>query len=141
MVTDSQGLIMLQEQKKVPLEIVVVDDSEFARKSMVEILENGGHKVVAQAGSAEKALEISQSSKANLFIIDVVMPDQSGIDLCKKILEKDATREVILTSSLKGDSIVIDGITAGAIDFLQKPFKKEDLLKSCLRVKSLLSRR
>jgi len=132
---------MLQQEKEVKLEIVVVDDSEFSRQTMVEILENGGHKVVAQAGSAESALEIAQNSKANLYIIDVVMPEQSGIELCKKILEKNPKREIILISSLKGEAIVIDSITAGAIDFLQKPFKKEDLLRSCLRVKNLLSKR
>lgn len=132
---------MLQEQKEVKLEIVVVDDSEFSRQSMVEILENGGHKVLAQAGSAEKALEIAENSKANLFIIDIVMPNQSGIEICKKILKENPGREVILTSSLKGESIIIDSIASGAIDFLQKPFKKEDLLRSCLRVKNLLSRR
>jgi two-component system, chemotaxis family, chemotaxis protein CheY len=139
--TDSQGLIMLQEQKQVNLEIVVVDDSDFSRQSMLEILENSGHKVIAQAGSAEKALEIAKHSNANLFIIDVVMPNLSGIEVCKKILEKSPGTAIILISSLRGESIVIDSITAGAIDFLEKPFKKEDLLKSCLRVKNLLSRR
>jgi len=132
---------MLQEQKVVNLEIVVVDDSDFSRQSMREILENGGHKVIAQAGTAEKALEIAQNIKANLYIIDIVMPNQSGIDVCKKILEKNPGTAIILTSSLRGESIVIESITAGAIDFLEKPFKKEDLLKSCLRIKNLLSRR
>ena len=132
---------MLQEQKDVNLEIVVVDDSDFSRQSMIGILENSGHMVIAQAGTPEKALEIAQNSKANLFIIDVVMPNQSGIEVCKKILEKNPGMAIILTSSLRGESILIDSITAGAIDFLEKPFKKEDLLKSCLRVKNLLSRR
>lgn len=132
---------MLQEQKVVNLEIVVVDDSDFSRQSMREILESGGHKVIAQAGTAEKALEIAQSIKANLYIIDIVMPNQSGIDVCKKILEKNPGTAIILTSSLRGESIVIESITAGAVDFLEKPFKKEDLLKSCLRIKNLLSRR
>ncbi len=132
---------MLQEQKVVKLEIVLVDDSDFSRQSMMEILENGGHKVIAQAGSAEKALEIAQNTKANLYIIDIVMPNQSGIEVCKKILEKNPGTAIILTSSLRGESIVIESITAGAIDFLEKPFKKEDLLKSCLRIKNLLSRR
>ena len=132
---------MLQEQKEVNLEIVVVDDSNFSRQSMIDILESGGLKVMAQAGTAEKALEIAASTKANLFIIDIVMPNLSGIEVCKKILEKNPGTAIILTSSLRGESIVIDSITAGAIDFLEKPFKKEDLLKSCLRVKNLLSRR
>lgn len=132
---------MLQEQKVVNLEIVVVDDSDFSRQSMREILESGGHKVIAQAGTAEKALEIAQNTKANLYIIDIVMPNQSGIEVCKKILEKNPGTAIIMTSSLRGESIVIESITAGAIDFLEKPFKKEDLLKSCLRIKNLLSRR
>jgi DNA-binding NarL/FixJ family response regulator len=132
---------MVQNEKEVNLEIVVVDDSDFARQSMVEILEEGGYKVIGQAGDAIKAMDLAQNKIANLYIVDIVMPDESGIEITKKILQKNPDAAVILTSSLKTEAIVIDSIVAGAIDFLQKPFKKEDLLKSCLRAKNLLSKR
>jgi FixJ family two-component response regulator len=132
---------MLNPKKEINLEIVVVDDSDFSRQSVVEILEEGGFKVFAQASSAKTALELAQNNFANLFIIDIVMPDESGLEITKKILEKKPETAIILMSSLKSESIVIDSIISGAIDFLQKPFKKEDLLKSCIRAKNLLSRR
>ncbi|MFI5390658.1 MAG: response regulator [Bacteriovoracales bacterium] len=132
---------MLESKKEVKLEIVVVDDSDFARQAVVETLEEGGFKVLAQASSAKSALELAQNNFANLFIIDLVMPDASGLEVTKKILENKPETAIILMSSLKSESIVIDSIISGAIDFLQKPFKKEDLLKSCLRAKTLLSRR
>lgn len=132
---------MLESKKEVKLEIVVVDDSDFARQSVVDTLEEGGFKVLAQASSAKSALELAQNNFANLFIIDLVMPDASGLEVTKKILENKPETAIILMSSLKSESIVIDSIISGAIDFLQKPFKKEDLLKSCLRAKTLLSRR
>ncbi len=128
-------------EKEIDLKIVVVDDSDFARESIVEILESGGHKVLAQADSADKALEVAKSLKANLYIIDVVMPGTSGLQICEKILEFQPNTAIIITSSLKSESIIIDSIVAGAIDFLQKPFKREDLLKSCQRAKKLLARR
>jgi DNA-binding NtrC family response regulator len=132
---------MLDSKKEVNLEIVVVDDSDFARQSVVETLEEGGFKVLAQASTAKMALELAQNNFANLFIIDLVMPDASGLEITKKILEDKPETVIILMSSLKSESIVIDSIISGAIDFLQKPFKKEDLLKSCMRAKNLLSRR
>jgi two-component system, chemotaxis family, chemotaxis protein CheY len=132
---------MLESKKEVKLEIVVVDDSDFARQAVVDTLEEGGFKVLAQASSAKTALELAQNNFANLFIIDLVMPDASGLEVTKKILENKPETVIILMSSLKSESIVIDSIISGAIDFLQKPFKKEDLLKSCLRAKTLLSRR
>ena len=70
------------------LRIVVIDDSEFSRRATVEILESNGYKVVGEAGNAESAFSLINNSKANLYIIDVVMPEVSGLELAKNISEK-----------------------------------------------------
>ncbi len=121
------------------LRILIVDDSDFNRRSMFEILTSEGFNVVGQAGSAEDAIQIAHSTKANLIFIDIVMPDISGLELAKHFQEKQAgERFLIMMSSLNIESIVIESISNGAIDFLQKPFEREDLIKAVEKIERLL---
>jgi two-component system chemotaxis response regulator CheY len=123
------------------LKILIVDDSTFNRRSMAEILTEEGFNVVGQAGSAEDAIQIAHSTKANLIFIDVVMPDISGLELTKHFQEKQAgERFLIMMSSLNIESIVIESISNGAIDFLQKPFEREDLLKAVEKIERLVEK-
>lgn len=123
------------------LKILIVDDSDFNRRSMAEILTEEGFNVVGQAKSAEDAIQLAHSSKANLIFIDVVMPDISGLELTKHFQEKQAgERFLIMMSSLNIESIVIESISNGAIDFLQKPFEREDLIKAVEKIERLLEK-
>ncbi|MDO9183039.1 MAG: response regulator [Bacteriovorax sp.] len=123
------------------LKILIVDDSDFNRRSMAEILINEGFNVVGQAGSAEDAIQIAHSTKANLIFIDVVMPDISGLELTKHFQEKHSgERYLIMMSSLNIESIVIESISNGAIDFLQKPFDRNDLLKAVEKIERLVEK-
>jgi two-component system chemotaxis response regulator CheY len=123
------------------LRILIVDDSDFNRHSMAEILINEGYNVVGQAGSAEDAIQIAHSTKAILIFIDVVMPDISGLELTKHFQEKHAgERYLIMMSSLNIESIVIESISNGAIDFLQKPFERDDLLKAVEKIERLVEK-
>ena len=69
------------------LSIILVDDSDFSRKSMIEILDKEGYSVVGEANSAERAIQIAQTVPCDLFIVDVVMPEVSGIDLAKYLTD------------------------------------------------------
>lgn len=123
------------------LKILIVDDSDFNRRSMAEILTNEGFNVVGLAGSAEDAIQIAHSTKANLIFIDVVMPDISGLELTKHFQEKQTDeRFLIMMSSLNIESIVIESISNGAIDFLQKPFERDDLLKAVEKIERLVEK-
>lgn len=123
------------------LKILIVDDSEFNRKSMTEILTSEGFNVVGAAGSAEDAIQMAHSTKANLIFIDVVMPDISGLELTKHFQEKHSgERFLIMMSSLTIESIVIESISNGAIDFMQKPFERNDLLKAVEKIERLVEK-
>jgi two-component system chemotaxis response regulator CheY len=117
------------------LKILIVDDSEFNRKNMVEILTFEGFNVVGQADSAEDAIQIAHSAKPNLIFIDIVMPEISGLELTKHLQEKGSGEKfIIMMSSLNIESIVIESISNGATDFLQKPFERDDLIKAVEKV-------
>lgn len=124
----------MADKKDRELKIAVVDDSEFSRKSIVEILEGEGFNVVGQAGSAEEGLSLSATSGADVFIIDVIMPERSGIEMAKVLTEKTMNVSIIMISSLNMESIVIESISSGAIDFLAKPFLPEDLIKAVRKI-------
>ena len=129
-------LSQLEELKK--LSIVVVDDADFSRKSIVDLLEEEGYNIVGQACNAAEALQLAHSVNPNCFLIDIVMPEISGLELAKKIAKSTMGIYLILMSSLNTEQIVIESISSGAIDFLQKPFDKNTLLKSVEKVKNEL---
>ena len=88
------------------------------------------YNVIGEAASAKEAINILRDRKAHLVIIDIVMPEVSGIELAEYITENFQNTSIIMISSLAQESIVIDSISSGASDFLQKPFSKEDLVTS-----------
>jgi two-component system chemotaxis response regulator CheY len=121
------------------LKILIVDDSDFNRRTMVDILTYEGFNVIGQAASAEDAIQIAHSAKPNLIFIDIVMPEISGLELTKHLQEKSAGEKfIIMMSSLNIESIVIESISNGATDFLQKPFEKNDLIKAVEKVERLV---
>lgn len=123
------------------LKILVVDDSDFNRKSMVDILTYEGFNVIGQASSAEEAIQIAHSAKPNLIFIDIVMPEISGLELTKHLQDKSSGEKfIIMMSSLNIESIVIESISNGASDFLQKPFERDDLIKAVEKVERLVEK-
>ena len=124
------------------LKILIVDDSDFNRKNMVEILTHEGFNVIGQASSAEEAIKIFHSAKPNLIFIDIVMPEISGFELTKHLQEKSSGEKfMIMMSSLNIESIVIESISNGATDFLQKPFERVDLIRAVEKVERLVEKK
>jgi two-component system, chemotaxis family, chemotaxis protein CheY len=122
------------------IKIVVVDDSEFTRQTTAQILSDNGHDVVAQFSSAADTINFLKTSTADLFIIDVVMPEMSGTELAKYITENSIDSiNIIMVSSLDTENIVIESISNGAIDFIRKPFSEAVLLDSVNKVKDTMS--
>lgn len=118
---------------------LVVDDSEFSRKQIVNILKTGTINVVGEASSAKEALESMVRLKANVILIDVVLPERNGMELAKVIQEQFQGIYVIMISSLAQEHILMEAIANGAVDFIQKPFHPDILLSSISKVKKLLS--
>lgn len=114
--------------------ILVVDDSDFSRNSITQMLDNPRYNIIGEAANAKEAMNILKDRKANIAIIDVVMPEISGIELTEKITDNFKDTYVIMISSLAQENIIIDSISAGASDFVQKPFTKETLINAIEKV-------
>ena len=130
---------MVENISKSSLEIVIVDDSAYLRRYISNTLEEAGFYIVGQAANAEEGIRLSATSSANLFIVDILMPKKSGIDLLQAMSENNYKGYFIVTSSLTTDNIVVEAFRCGAIDFLRKPFERDSLIKSVKKV-SLLSK-
>jgi two-component system, NarL family, response regulator DevR len=125
-----------------PLRILVVDDHEVVRQGLVSLIERReGFQVVAQAGTVAEATEAARKFQPDLVIMDVRLPDGSGIEACREIrAELPATRIVILTS-YPDEEAVFASIVAGASGYLLKQIRGRDLvaaLESVGRGESLL---
>jgi len=109
--------------------IMVVDDSEFMRKVLRNILEAGGHKVI-EARSADEAYERFTHEGADVITMDIVMPDKDGIEAVRRLKESNAKVKIIMISALGHQKTVMRSLEAGAVDFIIKPFTADDVLES-----------
>lgn len=114
--------------------IVVVDDSDYSRKMMVQMLEKGGISVAGEAKNAQEALTQIRQNNANLVIIDIVMPEMSGIELADYIRENFQGIYFIMVSSLHHEHVVVEAISAGAHDFLHKPLDPDLFVSSVYKL-------
>ena len=109
--------------------VLIADDSPVYRKLLQQQLFALGSCSVLVARSGQEAIEIFEKQRPSLVITDWVMPDLSGIELCQKIraMKSDYAYVIILTSNSEKKDIV-KGLSAGADDYLTKPFDEDELL-------------
>jgi len=114
--------------------IVVVDDDTSIRDALAEYLGNHGYVVRTAAGAAACDRLLAEAP-ADLLIIDVMMPGEDGLSLCRRLAP--AGTPILMLSALDGVTDRIVGLEVGAWDYLAKPFEPRELLA---RVRALLRR-
>jgi DNA-binding response OmpR family regulator len=115
--------------------ILLVDDDPQLIRLVRANLESVGYKV-AVAMDAQSALKSIDLDVPDLILLDIMLPDMLGYDLCKRIREFSAVPIIMLTAKVE-DSDKVKGLKAGADDYLGKPFNMEELLA---RVEAVLRR-
>jgi two-component system, OmpR family, manganese sensing response regulator len=118
------------------MRILLVDDEEELSEPLQRILTNQGY-LVDSANSGDRGWELSQTGDYDLLILDWMMPEKSGVEICSALRQKgDSTPVLILTAKDTLDDRVA-GLDSGADDYLVKPFELRELLA---RVRALLRR-
>jgi two-component system cell cycle response regulator len=109
--------------------VLVVDDSPVARKLVEHALPKGEYTLLV-AETGKKALEIFEEHHPGLVITDWLMPDLTGIELCRRIRlrPEGACTYIILLTSITEKAQIVKALEAGADDYLTKPFNSEELL-------------
>lgn len=123
------------EEKKT---ILIVDDEEPIRQLIKYNLEREGFKTL-QACNAMKAVDKARSENIDLIILDLMLPDMSGLDVCR-ILKNDAKTScipIVMVTAKTEDADIVYGLELGAEDYITKPFSPKVLVA---RVKSVLRR-
>ncbi|MDX6575193.1 MAG: hypothetical protein QOE96_1146, partial [Blastocatellia bacterium] len=119
-----------------PPTVLIVNDDQLALDLLRDLLEPEGYKVFAAQG-AHQALEITAAVKTDIIICDVIMPEMNGLDLCRR-LKRDARTSatpVLLVSAVrKEEAALLDGFAAGADDYIEIPFRHEELLVKVARL-------
>lgn len=110
--------------------IMIVDDDLATRTMLRDILESGGHKVVAEASSGADVVAIYRESMPDLVIMDIVLPDKNGIEATSLIRSLDKSARVIILSALGDLPIIKAAFAVGAADFIHKPFTPSKMLES-----------
>ena len=108
--------------------ILIVDDLATEMVVMKSAVSNLGHSSVT-ANDGEMAVQMAESEKPDLILLDIVLPKMDGFQACRKIKKNPATAHipVILVSTKDGDSDKFWGIKQGASDYITKPIDTEAL--------------
>ena len=112
-----------------PLRLLVVDDHEVVRQGLVSLLERREHfQVVAEAGTAAEAVEMARKFEPDLVVMDVRLPDGSGIEACREIRSEFPNTKVVMLTSYPDEEAVLSAIIAGASGYLLKQIRGRDLV-------------
>ena len=110
-----------------PRRVLVAEDEALIRLDLAEMLKEEGYEVVGQAGDGQEAVELADSLRPDLVIMDVKMPRRDGIDAAREIAHKRIAPIVILTAFSQRE-LVERARDAGAMAYLVKPFSATDLI-------------
>ncbi len=112
--------------------VLVVDDERFFREAIRELLEGEGLTVVAAANAAE-ALEAATDPDLGVVVLDIQLPDQSGLDVLRTLRERRPELRVVMLSAHTDQEYVLEALRLGACDYLAKPLHEEELRLSVRR--------
>src|SRR5687768_182490 len=119
--------------------ILVVDDDRFIRMALGEALRSWGYEV-AEAGSIAEAEQQFAANDAKVVLLDIELPDGSGLDLLKDLKEENPETIVIMVTGSVDVPNTVAALRGGAHDFIGKPIKLEELrvtLRNALETQSL----
>lgn len=109
--------------------ILIVDDNSSNLKILGSILDKENYNV-AVAKDGESALKIAEKTQPDLILLDIMMPEIDGFEVCEKLKNNELTKNIpviFLTAKTETEDI-IEGFKKGGVDYIVKPFKKDELL-------------
>jgi len=118
-------------QDKQPVRIMLVDDHQLVREGFASMLGLVSHfKVIGQSSNGRDALEFIRKHKPDIVLMDIRMPDGSGIEITRKVKEEMPEVDIILLSMYDEEEYVLEGIRAGASGYMLKDVSREELIRT-----------
>ncbi len=119
-----------------PQRLLVVEDDPAVARSLCLALEREGYEVL-RAASGEEALRLTRERDPRLLLLDLRLPDQSGLDVCRQLRAEGRRLPILMLTARDGESDKVLGLELGADDYVVKPYGLAELLS---RIRSLLRR-
>jgi two-component system response regulator DevR len=116
-----------------PIRILLVDDSELVRRGIKSVLSGQPEPIVSVVGEADSvasAIAACREHKPDIVLLDIRLPDGSGFDACRQILQDLPETRVIVLTSYSNDNLVYEAVTAGAQGYLMKEIDPTGLLQA-----------
>jgi len=119
--------------------VLIVDDSLYMRTMIKDALQAAGYEIIGQAANGESAIDSALELKPDLITLDNILPDMIGTDILR-VLKKDEClcSKVIMISAVGQESVIQEGMSLGASDYIVKPFTTESLVSTINKVMALL---
>jgi two-component system, NarL family, response regulator DevR len=115
--------------------VFLLDDHEIVRRGLRELLESEGDiEVVGEAGTVEEAVRRVPSTRPDVAVLDVRLPDGNGVEACREIRSANPEVRCLMLTSFSDDEALFDSIMAGASGYLLKQVRGADLVDSVRRV-------
>ncbi len=110
------------------INILVVDDNQENLKVVSNFLKEKKYKI-ALATDGESAFKVLADNKIDLILLDVMMPGMDGFSVCRILKSKNETKEIpiIFLTALNDTDDIVKGFQIGGVDYITKPFRKEEL--------------
>jgi two-component system alkaline phosphatase synthesis response regulator PhoP len=107
--------------------VLLIDDEAAIRKALRMVLENEGYEVQEGETGAE-GLKLVEAQKPDLVLLDLMLPDLSGFDVCREIRKQGSRIPIIMVSAKTEEIDIVVGLEIGADDYITKPFRNRELL-------------
>lgn len=127
-------IYFLSRKGKNMASVLIVDDAIFMRQSLKRMLEPHGYTVCGEAGDGKEAIQKFKECHPDVTILDITMPEMSGIEALKVIKELDASAKIVICSALGQQEQLAQAIRYGAEDFIVKPFEEEHMIAAIEKV-------
>lgn len=114
--------------------VLIVDDAEFMRLAIKTALLKNGIEVAGEAGNGAEAIVKYKELRPDIVTMDITMPEMTGIESLKSIMEFDPKAKVVMVSAMGQEGLVREAIMLGAKSFIVKPFTNDHVIKTIKKV-------
>jgi DNA-binding NarL/FixJ family response regulator len=112
-----------------PINIILTDDHQIVRDGIKAMLSDAdGIRIIAQAGSGSELFDLLKTKKTDVIILDIELPDMSGIDICSRITKEYPEIRILILSMYTGEEFIFKAISEGAKGYLPKNTSREELV-------------
>ncbi len=131
------NFVLNERIHKMRKKVLVVDDTVFMRTSLRLLLERNDFEVVGEADNGLAAINKYREFMPDLVTMDITMPEMDGLQALKAIKQINAKAKVVMVSAMGQEAQVRESILNGAISFIVKPYKDENVINTLRKIAEL----